>query len=144
MRNFSRDSQERGRLRLWYLEVDGEPAAIALAVVANSTCYLSSHSYDARWMKQHIADVLLGHCIESAIAEGLHTFDFLSTPAAYKLQYAKQTTMVLKLTLYRPRLRSLCFEALAHISALPVASLRSLRRHPAPTLASDLKADTED
>jgi len=126
-RSVAHDFQSKGWLRLWYLEVDGEPVAIAHAIVTDSTCYLKSHSYDESWRKQHIGDVLFGQCIESAIEEGLHVFDFLSTPYAHKIQYAKQSGVVLKLTLYRPRFRSLCFEALAHAAALPMASLGSLR-----------------
>jgi CelD/BcsL family acetyltransferase involved in cellulose biosynthesis len=130
-RSVAHDFQSKDWLRLWYLEVDGEPVAIAHAVVANSTCYLKSHSYDENWKKKHITNVLLGHCIESAIEEGLHVVDFLSTPAAHKFQYAKEVAQVLKLILYRPRLRSLCFEALAHASALPAASLKRLRNRRA-------------
>ncbi|MGD0110318.1 MAG: GNAT family N-acetyltransferase [Armatimonadota bacterium] len=142
-RSVAHDFQDRGWLRLWYLEVDGEPAAIEHVIVANSTCYLKSHSYDERWMKQRIADVSLGFCIESVIEEGVRVLDFLSTPAAEKFHYARHVAQVLKLTLYRPRLRSLCFEALAHVGALPMASLKHLRTgrasapEPAPAAATE-------
>jgi hypothetical protein len=94
-------------------------------------------------MKQRIADVSLGFCIESVIEEGVRVLDFLSTPAAEKFHYARHVAQVLKLTLYRPRLRSLCFEALAHVGALPMASLKHLRTgrasapEPAPAAATE-------
>jgi len=142
-RSVAHDFQSKDWLRLWYLEVNGEPVAIAHAVVANSTCYLKSHSYDERWKRYRITDVLLGHCIESAIEEGMHVFDFLSTPYAHKIHYAKQSGTVLKLMLYRQSLRSLCFEALAHASALPVASLKRLRTRRAAAPKSAPAAATE-
>jgi CelD/BcsL family acetyltransferase involved in cellulose biosynthesis len=123
------DFRENGWLRVWYLEAQREPVAIAFLYVANSTCYHKTDSFDERWGKRHVIDVLQGYCIESAIAEKLQVFDLLSTPYAHKVRYAKQAALVVKLVIYRPLLRSLLFEALAHASAVPAALIRRSRDH---------------
>ena len=134
-RHFTRrvvhDFHDKGWLRLWYVEARGAPVAIALAIVTNSTCYMKSVSFDERWGKRHVSDVLHGYCIESAIEEGLRVFDLLSTPYAHKFHYAKQVAHVLKLVVYRPHARSLCMEGLAHAAAFPQALVARLRRRSA-------------
>lgn len=126
-RELARALLEKGWLRLWYLEVDGAIGASALGFVTNGVCYLHNYSYDARLESEGISHTLIGHVIEACIEERLSAVDFLFTEYQYKTSYAKSRELVVKVTLYRPGLRSLCYEALAHATAWPLAVRRAWR-----------------
>jgi CelD/BcsL family acetyltransferase involved in cellulose biosynthesis len=122
----------KGRLRLWHLDVDGVIGAVAFGIVANDVLYFHNYSYDANLERESVSHVLIGHVIQAAIErEHLKAVDFLFTEYHYKVSYAKARELVVKMTAYRPGLRSLSFEGLGHLSAWPRA-IASARRRARP------------
>jgi CelD/BcsL family acetyltransferase involved in cellulose biosynthesis len=87
-RAFAQVALERQWLRLWILELDGEPAAAWLGFR-----YAGVESYyqagrDPRWDRLSIGFVLLLHTIRAALEEGACEYRFLRGAESYKYRFA--------------------------------------------------------
>jgi CelD/BcsL family acetyltransferase involved in cellulose biosynthesis len=87
-REFSARALERGWLRLWFLELDGEPVA---AWHGFRFCGVESYyqaGRDPRWTETPVGFVLLAHSIREALADGMHTYRLGRGSAPYKSRFA--------------------------------------------------------
>jgi CelD/BcsL family acetyltransferase involved in cellulose biosynthesis len=86
-RRFAAAALERGWLRLWTAEVDGEPAASWYGWrIGNRYCYALS-GLAKRYEPQALGTVLLAHTIEQAAAEGASVYDLMWGDEGYKRRF---------------------------------------------------------
>ena len=74
----------RGALRLYVLEVSGQPAAMLYALRFREGIYVVQAAFDPDLSRLRPGLVLFGHAIEHAIEEGNRVFDFLRGQHSYK------------------------------------------------------------
>ena len=84
LRDFTRVALERGWLRLWFLELDGQPVAGWLGFR-----YCGVESYyqggrDRAWDHRSVGAVLVAHTLRAAIGDGMTEYRFLRGAEAYK------------------------------------------------------------
>lgn len=86
-RAFARSAQEHGWLRLWFLEVDGEPVAAwyGWRIGHRYAYYLAG--FAPRWARSSVGFLLLAHTVRSAFAEGAGSYDFLLGAETYKSRF---------------------------------------------------------
>lgn len=85
---FAAAALERGWLRLWFLEVVGEPVSAwyGWSLGGRYSYYLAG--FDPAWAQQRVGHVLLAHTIADAISEGASEYDMLLGDEAYKGRFA--------------------------------------------------------
>ncbi len=85
---FASAALERGWLRLWFLEIAGEPVAAwyGWSMGGKYAYYLAG--FDPRWAEQRVGHVLLCHTISDAIEEGAREYDMLLGDETYKARFA--------------------------------------------------------
>lgn len=87
-REFAACALERGWLRLWFLEVDGEVRAAWLGYrFAGSEAYYQA-GRDPNWDKASVGFVLLIHTIREALMDGMREYRFLRGGETYKERLA--------------------------------------------------------
>jgi CelD/BcsL family acetyltransferase involved in cellulose biosynthesis len=99
---FAAAAQERGWLRLWFLEFDGAPVAAWYGWRIGERYAFYNGGLDPEHSKLSPGLVLLARVIESAFEEGARTFDFLLGDESYKVRFAEHSRSVTDLTLARP------------------------------------------
>jgi CelD/BcsL family acetyltransferase involved in cellulose biosynthesis len=92
---------ERGRLRLFCLELGGEIAAILYMYRFRDAIYLMQTGFDPEHAQLKPGLVLLGWVIEQAIQEGLRAVDFLKGEHRYKDELASDERETTYLTALR-------------------------------------------
>jgi CelD/BcsL family acetyltransferase involved in cellulose biosynthesis len=92
---------ERSWLRLWFLELDGEPVASWYGWRLGDRYSFYNGGFDPSRSKLSPGMVLLARVLESAFEEGAKTFDFLLGDESYKSRFADQAREVHDLTLAR-------------------------------------------
>ena len=86
-RAFAAAALERGWLRLWTAEVDGEPAASWYGWrLGDRYCY-SLSGLSKQWESAALGTVLLAHTIEQAAAEGARVYDLMWGDEGYKKRF---------------------------------------------------------
>ena len=87
-REFATLAFHRGWLRLWFLELDGEPIAAlyGFRFAGAESAYQSGR--DLRFGRLPIGFVLLAHGVRQALADGLGEYRFLRGGEAYKQRFA--------------------------------------------------------
>lgn len=76
-----------GWLRLWLLELDGEPVAAYYGWrYAGSEWFIQS-GRDPRFVKQSVGATLLAHVVRDACDDGMSVFRFLAGDEAYKFRW---------------------------------------------------------
>ncbi|MEA2245559.1 MAG: hypothetical protein QOH46_88, partial [Solirubrobacteraceae bacterium] len=87
-RAFARHAVERGWLRLWVLEADGEPVACwyGFRFAQIEWYYQSGRNPD--WEKQSVGFVLMAHTIQSAFDDGMLEYRLLRGGEGYKERFA--------------------------------------------------------
>ena len=92
--DFAAAALERGWLRLWFLELDGQAAA-AWYGWRFGDCYTFYNSgFDPSWDDVRPGFVLMSAVIEAAFEEGAQQFDFLLGNEPYKARFANETRQV--------------------------------------------------
>ena len=89
-REFATLALERGWLRLWFLELEGKPAACWHGFRFEG---IESHyqvGRDPAWDKWGIGTLLSGHTIREAVADGIREYRFLRGNESYKYRFAKE------------------------------------------------------
>lgn len=87
-REFAATAFERGWLRLWFLELEGTPAAAWLGYrFAGVESYYQA-GRDPAWDKASVGAVLLAHTIRSALEDGMMEYRFLVGAERYKFRFA--------------------------------------------------------
>jgi len=83
-RAIMRSALLRGALRLYVLDVNGEPAAMLYALRFRKGVYVVQAAFDPDLARLRPGLVLFGHAIQHAIEEGNRVFDFLRGQHSYK------------------------------------------------------------
>jgi CelD/BcsL family acetyltransferase involved in cellulose biosynthesis len=89
-RAFAALAQERGGLRLWLLELDGEPAAAWLGFRYGDADSYYQLGRDPSWDRASVGFVLLAHTIREAAADGRAEYRFLRGGESYKDRFADE------------------------------------------------------
>ena len=123
-RDFAATALERGWLRLWFLEVDGEPVAAWYGFrFAGIESYYQA-GRDPAWDHASVGFVLLVHTIRAALDDGVREYRFLQGAEEYKYRFATEDPGVETIGLSRGPLGA------------GAVALASLRGRPATRAAS--------
>ena len=87
-RDAARAMLDSGRLRLWVLELDGEPAAAWLGFRMGGAEWYYQSGRDPRLDSERPGFVLLCHTIRAALEDGMGEYRFLLGGEAYKDRFA--------------------------------------------------------
>jgi CelD/BcsL family acetyltransferase involved in cellulose biosynthesis len=100
--DFASRALDRGWLRLWFLELGGEPAAAwyGWRLGDRYSFYLSG--FEPRYARLRVGLVLLAHTIRSAIEEGAGDYDLLLGDEPYKSRFANSRRNVESVLIARP------------------------------------------
>jgi CelD/BcsL family acetyltransferase involved in cellulose biosynthesis len=101
-KDFATQALARGWLRLWFLEVDGEPAASSYCWRLGSRYSYYLSGFDPEWSQHSVGTLLLAHTIQDAIAEGAAEYDLLLGDEAYKTRFATAQRVVRTIALTPP------------------------------------------
>ncbi len=83
-RALAEDMARSGALKLFFLELDAQPAAAVICFHDHSTFYLYNNGYDNRFRSLSVGFLSKVLSIREAIREGKKRFDFLKGVEAYK------------------------------------------------------------
>ena len=76
-RDFARCALDRGLLRLWITEVDGEPAAAWLGFRFGVIDWSYHSGSDPHWVEHSLRFVMVDHSIRTAVEDGMRSYRFL-------------------------------------------------------------------
>ncbi|MBC2733188.1 MAG: GNAT family N-acetyltransferase [Desulfobacteraceae bacterium] len=86
----SNDFLDENILRLYIMEIDGEPAAAIYGLLYGSSFIDYQNGFNTKWTKMNAAKVLMCKTIESVINESVEVFDFGRGTEQYKLHWSKE------------------------------------------------------
>jgi CelD/BcsL family acetyltransferase involved in cellulose biosynthesis len=87
-RDFASVAFRQGWLRLWTLELDGEPAAVWYGFRFGGTESYYQAGRDPTWNRLSVGFVLLCHTIREALEDGVSEYRFLRGGEAFKYRFA--------------------------------------------------------
>jgi CelD/BcsL family acetyltransferase involved in cellulose biosynthesis len=87
-REFASAALERGWLRLWFLELDGRPAAAWYGFRFSDVEAFYQSGRDPRWERASLGFVLLAHSIREALDDGIREYRLLRGDEPYKYRFA--------------------------------------------------------
>ena len=118
-REFASRAAEQGWLRLWFLEVDGEDAAVLYGFrFAGTECYYQA-GRDPGWNHYRIGFVLLAHALRAAAQDGIGEYRLLRGGEDYKLRFAIVDHGLETVALSRGPLASAALSVLGAMSTAP-------------------------
>lgn len=100
-RSFAPRAAERGWLRLYLLELAGEPIAADFGCAFGSTGFLMKTGFDERYGQLSPGLVLRARALRASIEEGLSAYDFLGRAEPYKLRWGARPRPRFVLHAYR-------------------------------------------
>lgn len=128
-RSVMRACLERGWLRLYCLEADGQLIAMYYFYRFRNQVFLMQGGFDPAFAKHKPGHVLMGFALEHAIGEGNTVFDFLRGEHRYKEEMATGNRETVALTVYRRTTGALAYRARReHVPAAKAAVKRALTR----------------
>jgi CelD/BcsL family acetyltransferase involved in cellulose biosynthesis len=89
-RGFAAAAAEAGRLRLYFLELDGEPIAADYGCVYGGCGYLVKTGFREDLGRFAPGLVLRAEVLRASIEEGLSRYDFLGGPDGYKMRWTDE------------------------------------------------------
>jgi CelD/BcsL family acetyltransferase involved in cellulose biosynthesis len=95
-RTLSQSLAEENRLRLFFLELQGTPAAAAMCFHQHGTIYLYNSAYDTEYQALSVGILCKALSIRESIRSGMKVYDFLRGAENYKRHLGGQPV-----TLYR-------------------------------------------
>jgi CelD/BcsL family acetyltransferase involved in cellulose biosynthesis len=87
-RAFAAHAHERGWLRLWLLEVDGQPVAAWHGFRFGGADWYYQSGRDPAWDRYSVGGVLLAHTIRDCVEAGVGRYLFLRGDEPYKFRFA--------------------------------------------------------
>jgi perosamine synthetase len=99
LRDFARSALERGWLRLWFLELEGQTAAAWLGFRFGDVESHYQLGRDPAWDHLSVGAVLIAHTLREAITHGMSEYRFLRGGEAYKYRLATRDPGVETVTL---------------------------------------------
>jgi CelD/BcsL family acetyltransferase involved in cellulose biosynthesis len=88
LREFAVPAHERGWLRLYSLEVDGQAVAAWYGWRLGDRFSYYQAGFDPSWSRQSVGFLMLARTVEAAIAEGASVYDLLLGGEAFKSRFA--------------------------------------------------------
>jgi len=85
---FARAALRAGWLRLWFLEVDGRPAAAWYGWRLGERYAYYQAGFDPAWSSSSVGFLLLAHTVRAAFEEGAAVYDLLGGAEAFKSRFA--------------------------------------------------------
>ena len=124
--DFTAAALERGWLRLWLMEVDGESVAAwyGWRLGERYSYYLAG--FEPRWSDASVGLLLLAHTVHEAIGESASVYDLLLGDEAYKQRFATAARPVETVILTRS------FHPVRLLVSAEGGSLASPQAAPAP------------
>lgn len=80
---------KEGKVRLYTLMVDGNPAAMLYGFIYNKKFFYYQAGMDPDYENMSVGMVLMGYCIQDSINNKLQEFDMLRGGEAYKFKWTK-------------------------------------------------------
>lgn len=103
---------DRGRLRLYYLKLDGVTQAALYCFTFKDTMYYYLGGFEPRLAKYGLGTILTAHAIRDTIELGLSRFDMLRGREDYKNRWRSETLPNRRLFISKPGVRSRTARAL--------------------------------
>lgn len=100
------DLCESDWLRLYFLEINGDPVAALYGFQFEGSFYYYLGGFEPDWGCMSVSTVLIGKSIENSIGEGLNTFDFLRGQEPYKQKWLASESFNHRLVISRPGKKS--------------------------------------
>jgi len=85
---------DAGWLRLYFLDIDGEPVAAIVTFAADGRLLVYNSGFDPAHARQSVGMVLTGMVIEDAANDGLTLCDFLRGNEVYKYRFGASDTPI--------------------------------------------------
>ena len=92
---------EKGALRLFFMEINGERVASAICFDYGTTRFLYNSGYDPSYYQLSVGLLLNALCLREAIEEGMGYFDFLRGDEPYKYDLGAKDVILYKLGIRR-------------------------------------------
>jgi CelD/BcsL family acetyltransferase involved in cellulose biosynthesis len=128
----ARWASSRGWLRLAFLRLDGRAIAFQLGLEEGGAYYLLKGGYDSEFHRYAPGKLLVHGMLERAFSSGLERFEFLGQPEPWKLEWTRDTRVLLLVDAFAPSLRGRAQWAAHHANH----SLRGLARRAKARLAT--------
>ena len=100
-REFAGLALERGWLRLWILELDGQPASAWYGFRFAGADFYYQSGWDPRWEDLSVGSILVSHSIRDALDHGIPEYRFLRGGETYKYRLANEDCPLLTFGLSR-------------------------------------------
>jgi CelD/BcsL family acetyltransferase involved in cellulose biosynthesis len=127
-REFARDALERGWLRLWFTELDGETVAAWYGWRYAGDEWYYQAGRDGRFEDLSLGFVMLAHTVRSACEDGARSYHFLAGDEGYKARFASEDPGATSHLLGPAPLLRPAAEALTGGSSLPAPLRRVVMR----------------
>ena len=101
----------RGWLRLYCLDLEGKPAAMAFCCRFRDRIYMLQAGFDPAWARWSPGSAVLAFALEHASQEGVSAFDFLRGQHGYKEELATGVRHTVSYTIYRPTIGAMAARA---------------------------------
>jgi CelD/BcsL family acetyltransferase involved in cellulose biosynthesis len=89
-REFARLALERGWLRLWTMEVNGDPVAAWYGFRFGNAEWFYQSGRQPAWDRSSVGFVLLAHTLREAINDGMSEYRLLRGPETYKARFTSR------------------------------------------------------
>jgi CelD/BcsL family acetyltransferase involved in cellulose biosynthesis len=127
-RDFAPRALERGWLRLWVLEADGEPRAAWYGFRFAQMDWYYQSGRDPEWERQSVGFVLLSHTIRQAFDDGMLEYRLLRGGEDYKGRFASEDRGLETIALPRGVVGRSAVLAARAARSMPAAGRRRLTR----------------
>lgn len=98
---------EDGILRMCFLRINGEVAAMQLAAESGRRFWLLKIGYDERFARASPGQLLMLHTLSEAASRGLRSYEFLGSVAHWTEMWTKEVRECVTVRVYPPHWRSL-------------------------------------
>ena len=129
-REFARLASERGWLRLWFLEVDGEPRAVWYGLRFAGVEWYYQAGRDPAWDERAVGFVLLVQTMRAALEDGVREYRFGRGGEEYKYRFADSDPGLETIAVARGAAGATAVQA----ARLARTVVRGARRLPRPRL----------
>jgi CelD/BcsL family acetyltransferase involved in cellulose biosynthesis len=107
---FSRIALERGWLRLYTLNLDGQPAASLYGFMHHNSFLFYQSGFDTAYGSFSVGLAMLALAIQAAMAEGAVEFDLLHGDETYKFLWTQRSRRIVRLDAYPGGVRGVVSE----------------------------------
>jgi CelD/BcsL family acetyltransferase involved in cellulose biosynthesis len=123
---FSALALRRGWLRLFVLQLDGQPVAALYGFRYRQRFSFYQSGFDPEWGKHSVGLVTMGLTIRRAFEEGALEFDFLHGDEAYKFHWTQSVRRLTQYELYPPGARGFFYRKTISLTRAARRLARSL------------------